>query len=296
MTRFETLKQLVEKRKGYKYLNKDWTSPYQCYKYNSRQKIFKSDELDEDLSIDCGKGFNLATLGWILKDCRHLTDKLIVEYSIPPEAKIVVPTGSTGKFRTNIIHKKKSYSITDLVPEIKNILDDLKKYKPINPINAEKLPEKRKLKLILNKIKKTVGAQAWDQVSDQVGAQVRDQAWEQVREQVGYQVWEQVGDLVWAQVGDQVWDQVGDLVWAQVWEQVWAQVREQVGYQVRDLVWAQVWEQAYVAAYFAEKEFLKLDYEHPAFDLIRLGVFVIEVSGKLKVFGKNGKFLGEFKE
>jgi hypothetical protein len=35
-------------------------------------------------------------------------------------------------------------------------------------------------------------------------------------------------------------------------------------------------------------------YEHPVFDLIRLGVLVVNVFGKFKVFGKGTKFLGEF--
>ena len=91
------------------------------------------------------------------------------------------------------------------------------------------------------------------------------------------QVWDQVGDQVW----DQVWDQVGDQVRDQVWAQVWAQV------------WDQVWDQAGVCAYFAVKEFMGLDYEHPAFDLIRLGVMAIKVGKSTKIFGKNGKYLGD---
>ena len=47
-------------------------------------------------------------------------------------------------------------------------------------------------------------------------------------------------------------------------------------------------------AYYAVKLFMGLSYEHPAFDLIRLGIIVVSVLGKIKVFGKGGKFLGEF--
>jgi hypothetical protein len=86
----------------------------------------------------------------------------------------------------------------------------------------------------------------------------------------------------------QVWDQV----WAQVMDQVGAQVGDQVGDQVRD----QVWDQVRVFAYYAIKLFLDLPYEHPAFDLVRLGIIVVTVDGKVKVFGKDGKFLGEFDE
>jgi hypothetical protein len=61
-------------------------------------------------------------------------------------------------------------------------------------------------------------------------------------------------------------------------------------------VWDSVWEQSYIAGYLAIIEFMHLDYEHPAFDLIRMGVVVAIVDGKVKVFGKKGKFLGEFDE
>jgi hypothetical protein len=289
---FETLEELVKKRKGYKYLNKDGTSPYKNFKYDGRKRIFKTDDLDEDTSKDCAAGFNLATLGWILRDCSCIADKIIVEYSIPGESKIIVPDGSDGKFRTNIIKKEKTYHITDLVPEIKGILKRLEKYEPINPINAEKLPPKRKLKSILSKIKKQGRAQVRHQARDQVWDQVRDQVRAQVRAQVGDQVWDQVR----ARVRDQVWDQVRDQVRARVRDQVWDQVRDQVWDQVRAQVRAQVGDQVWMTAYFAVKEFLNLDYDHPAFDLIRLGVIVIKVSDRFKVFGKNGKFLGEFKD
>jgi hypothetical protein len=48
-----------------------------------------------------------------------------------------------------------------------------------------------------------------------------------------------------------------------------------------------------VISYYAIKEFFNLEYEHPVFDLIRLGILVINIDNKFKIFGKNGKFLGE---
>ncbi len=78
---------------------------------------------------------------------------------------------------------------------------------------------------------------------------------------------------VMTSIRGQVWGQVGDQVWGQVWDQVWGQV--------------------WVCACYAVKMFMALGYDHPAFDLIRLGVIVINVFGKFKVFGKGGKFLGE---
>ena len=213
--KFETIEELVEQRRGYKYLNKDRISPYQNYKYDLRRRLVV-DRLDEDINRDCGAGWNLATLDWILRDTNVL-NKIIVEFEIPPEGKIIVPIGSRGKFRTDIIKKKRIWNPEELFPQLKDISKRLANYKFINPITAEVLPPKEK---ILN-----------------IMAQVRDQ--------------------VGAQVGDQVWAQVGAI------------------------------------AYFAIKLFLDLPYEHPVFDLIRLGVIVVNVNGKYKIFGKNGKYLGE---
>ena len=85
---------------------------------------------------------------------------------------------------------------------------------------------------------------------------------------------DQIRDKVGAQVLDQVWDQVGDQVLDQVGDQVWDQVR--------------------VCAYKAIADFFGLDCDHPAFELVRMGIIVVEVREKFKVFGKAGKYLGEF--
>jgi len=101
-------------------------------------------------------------------------------------------------------------------------------------------------------------------------AQVGDQVWDQVWDQVRAQVWDQAGAQVWDQVGAQVWDQVG------------AQVRAQVGAQVM------------ATSYWAIKVTLGLPIKHWFFDFLKLGVMVVFVQGKVKVFGKKGKFLGEY--
>ena len=222
----KTVQELAEQRRGYKYLNQDRTSPYQNFKYVFRKgKVFKCDDLDEKIENECGAGWNLATLDWILNDT-NILDKIIVEFSIPKEAKIIIPKGSNGKFRTNLIRYERQSKAVDIFPEVKTTLNNLKTYKPTNPITAKKLPPKKKLLSILKKVK------------------------------------------VRAQVGVRVWDQVR------------AQVRAQV----------------YCCAYYAVKKFMKLDYEHPVFDLIRLGVMVVSVMGRYKVFGKNGKYLGEIED
>jgi len=281
----ETLEELVKQRRGYKFLDQDGRSPWQGFIYDLTNRKQMVTDLNEDVTNTCSCGWNLATIGWIKNHCLRI-DGVIVECTIPKKARIIVPEESTGKFRTDIIKIKKVTPVTDFFPMLKDINKRLSNYNPENPIIAETMPPEEEVKGTMAqvgaRVGARVGAQVWDQVWDQVGDQVRAQVGDQVGDQVG----EQVGEQVWAQVRDQVWAQVRDQVWAQVWDQVWAQVRDQV----RDQVWAQV----RVCAYKAVADFLNLDYDHPAFALVRLGIMVVNVLGKFKVFGKGGKFLGEF--
>jgi len=278
----ETLEELVEQRRGYKYLNKNGVSPYLHFQYDLKsRKQIKSGMLNTNIDDECGSGWNLATLKWIADNCMKL-DGIIVECEIPKKAKIIVPVKSNGKFRTDIIKIKKIHSIESLFPALKDINQRLKDYKLVNPITAEKMPPKSKIKKIMAQVGAQVGNQLWAQLWAQVGDQVGDQLWAQVMDQLGDQLWAQLGAQVGNQLGAQVRDQLG------------AQVGNQLGAQVRDQVWAQVRDQVMVCACYAVKEFFNLDYDHPAFDLIRLGIMVVSVMGKFKVFGKNGKFLGEF--
>ena len=115
---FETVEELVKQRKGYKYLNKDRTSPYQEYKYVFRKdKVFRCDNLDTDRENSCGSGWNLATLKWILDDT-NIFNKIIVEFSIPNDANIIIPNGSNGKFRTDIIKYEYMWKPIELFPDI----------------------------------------------------------------------------------------------------------------------------------------------------------------------------------
>ena len=124
----------------------------------------------------------------------------------------------------------------DLYKDEKCIKARLRLYRPINPIQATKMPPKEIIIPVLKAVWAEVGAKVWAEVGDQVRAEVE------------------------AKVGAEVWDQVG------------------------------------ATAYFEVKKFLNLNYEHPAFDLIRIGVFVVNVDGMFRVFGKGGMFLGEIDE
>lgn len=74
--------------------------------------------------------------------------------------------------------------------------------------------------------------------------------------------------------------------------QVWGQVRGQV----RDQVWGQVGDQVGTASYWALNIYFNLGISHWLGEFLKLGVMVIFVNGKVKVFGKKGKYLGEYDE
>jgi hypothetical protein len=187
-----------------------------------------------------------ASIAEFFKPETKLTEDMVNKYEYNPITTKFIIDGLYAK--NNDAERIEAFcrqlDFNDVVPNwayLKDILERLQVYKPINPIIATTMPSKSRIKKIMA------------QVGDQVRAQVRDQVWAQVGDQVRDQVWAQVGD----QVGDQVWAQVG------------------------------------VIAYYAIKLFMNIPYEHPAFDLIRLGIMVIGVAGKYQVFGEKGKFLGE---
>ena len=139
-----------------------------------------------------------------------------------------------------------------------------------NPYQAEKLPS---LKEIKEKMKEPIKV-----VGDQIRYQIRYQVRAQVRDQVG----DQVGVQVWAQVRDQVLDQIRD------------QVRDQVLDQIRDQVWDQVLAQVWATSYWAVNIHFELGCSHLFGDFLSLGIMPIFMNGKMKVFGKKGKYLGEY--
>ena len=218
----ETLQELVEQRRGYKYLTKEGKSPYREYQYDIKSRKVMVTTLNTNLKDDCGEGWNLATLKWISDNCLKL-EGVIVECSIPKDAQIIVPTNSDGKFRTDKIKIKKVHSIEPLFPILKGLSKRLSDYKLVNPITAEVMPD-------ADKIKKIYAS---------VGASVRTSVWDSVRDSV--------------------------------------------------------WDQCYICGYHAIKEFFNLDYDHPAFEFVRMGIIVVEVKKTLKVYGKNGKHLGDIK-
>jgi hypothetical protein len=281
----ETLEQLVAERRGYKYLSKTGVSPYQNYQYDLKsKKQMKAGELDHDVNNECGFGWNLATVKWIADNCMK-ADGVLVECSIPPKATIIVPKNSDGKFRTDIIKIKKIYSVEDLFPTLKDLNKRLKSYTPVNPITATTMPDTNKIKKIMDSVRASVMASVWDSV--------RASVWDSVMASVWASVWDSVMASVWASVGASVGASVRASVRASVMASVWASVGASVWASVRASVRASVWDYSYICGYLAIKEFFNFDYEHPVFDLIRMGVMVVKVGDKYMVFGKDGMHLGD---
>jgi len=268
----ETLQELVKKRKGYKFLKKDRLSPYQNYKYVFRKdKVFRT-KLDKNTANNCGEGWNLATLDWILKNSSNILNQVIVEFSIPEDADIIIPVNSDGKFRTDTIKYEKLYAPEKLFPKLKELKKRLKTYKPINPITATEMPSEVQIQKILKEI--------WDSVRDSVYANGWASVWDSVRDSVYASIWPFIGNFVRASI----WNCVGDPVRASVRASFWNCVGDPTG------------DSVVIISYYAIKLFMNFEYEHPVFDLIRLGIIVIKVDNKFKVFGKNGTFLGEFND
>ena len=82
--------------KAYKYLNGN-KSPYQSFKYEIG-KEYTFDDLDTDETVMCGRGGNVATLEWCLRDTNCDLDKTYIEVEFHSK-DAVIPFSSDGKFR-----------------------------------------------------------------------------------------------------------------------------------------------------------------------------------------------------
>ena len=161
------------------------------------------------------------------------------------------------------------------------------------PINATRMPPVLKIKAALRKIRSTYPNFIW--------TQVWYQTWHEVRYQVGHRAQEILGKdgftKVWTEVGqttrrrvvkDNMKSAVDSIVGNfDLPEEIFKKLEAHVEQQVSD--------QAAMCAYFAMKEFLNIKYEHPVFNIIRLGIIIVIVNDIVRVFGKNGKYLGTFK-
>ena len=81
--------------KAWKYLL-NGKSPYQFHSYEVG-KVYKFDDMNEDKYELCGKGGNIATLNWCLKNNLQADEFIEVEFDTKD---LIVPYFTDGKFRT----------------------------------------------------------------------------------------------------------------------------------------------------------------------------------------------------
>ncbi len=84
---------------AYKYLRDDMKSPYHNFKYVIGKEYSTSD-FDSNEFNNCGKGLNVATLEWCLKDSKVQLNKFrYIEVEFKAEDIVAIPYWSDGKFR-----------------------------------------------------------------------------------------------------------------------------------------------------------------------------------------------------
>jgi hypothetical protein len=88
-----------EKLVAFKYLNKDYTSPYRNFKYEIGKKYEFNCNKDE--RIICAEGGNIATLEWCLKETKNDIKNFIYIVCEFSGKDVIIPHCSDGKFRVN---------------------------------------------------------------------------------------------------------------------------------------------------------------------------------------------------
>ena len=107
---------------AYKYLRSNFESPYKSGFFYELGIMKEEKDFDNDIFHLCGKGINLATLEWCIRDCgMDIDTNIFVEFEFEVCDIVALPFNSDGKFRV-----KKATPIRKLTKT------ELKKY--ITPI------------------------------------------------------------------------------------------------------------------------------------------------------------------
>ncbi len=91
------LKSQPGKLRAYKYLNGN-TSPYENAEYVVGKTYTCKDYSSDEFEL-CGKGLNVATLDWCLRDTNCNLDKIYIEVEFTAKDIVAIPCASDGKFR-----------------------------------------------------------------------------------------------------------------------------------------------------------------------------------------------------
>ena len=83
---------------AYKYLSQELISPYKGFQYEVG-KTYSEKDCDDNEFNECGKGLNVATLDWCLRDTNCDLQRIYVEVDFEVKDIVVIPFASNGKFR-----------------------------------------------------------------------------------------------------------------------------------------------------------------------------------------------------
>jgi len=109
--------------RAFKLLTKDWESSIQRFSYKDKiGKWIECDNYDSDERKLCGKGFNVATLEWCLKNKFCLPpDHIIVEVEFYAKDIVAIPYATNGKFRVKrmrILGEVKDGELSQIIEKV----------------------------------------------------------------------------------------------------------------------------------------------------------------------------------
>jgi hypothetical protein len=105
------------KIRAYKLINKNGAGPFNGGIKYEEGKEYSVDDANEDTSVQCAAGINVATLDWCLANYSEGYRVLIVEFIASDIAAI--PTGTDGKFRLRKCRVVGEKDISGLLPKSK---------------------------------------------------------------------------------------------------------------------------------------------------------------------------------
>jgi glycosyltransferase involved in cell wall biosynthesis len=196
---------------------------------------------------------------------------------------VTVPGGTIREY----IHSKKSMNACDYCDSRilgKNIQPaiQIKEARPLwkdeGLLTATEMPDPWKLFLILCEVEKTIDRKIGSHIGARIGAQMGVQTWELV----WIDIWVNIAKLISTEREEEIlnckdynkeWKEIEGIGWGEHWNQIRNQLHIYLCYLIR--------------------EKYQLDYNHPAFELGKLGVVITRGEGAIKVYGKEAKYLGE---
>ncbi len=187
-----------------------------------------------------------------------------------------------GKTITAYLESKKAMDVCDYcdsrilgkkIPPALQVKDP-RKFQEEALLTATEMPDVEVLKKILSEIEATIGRKIGSHIGARVGAQMGVQTWDIV----AMDIWGEIVNRL-PECREEAWElysnaceSIGKIKWGEFTDQARAQVC--------------------IYACYLIKGIFKLDYTHPAFDLIEMGVIVIRKDCGYWIYGKDGTIVG----